>query len=85
MAKGFNDVAYDCRRKCAGKGGGSLNYCASEYWWGLEAARATRCSIPNYEYGETEDLQAVFQFERGYINAPNRYQPQNPDNQVVCE
>ena len=48
----LNANAYDCRTKCAGKGGDSLRYCASDGWWDSEHTRdadfSSACAIQFY-------------------------------------
>jgi hypothetical protein len=40
----YNNEAYDCRTKCAGKSGESLKHCATDGWWVTDAAGATMCA-----------------------------------------
>ena len=46
----YNSEGYDCRTKCAGQSGESLNYCAADGWRENEAANTTMCSFNGSSY-----------------------------------
>jgi len=43
FAAEYNNAAYDCRTKCAGKSGESFAHCATADWWDNETAKSTAC------------------------------------------